>query len=214
VFPALKIADSIARSEVNSRVLIVSVELCTLHFHARNTDDSLISNTIFGDGAAACLVVSDNYAMENQYAGLQLTSFYSSLFDAGKDLMGWNITPINFEMILSSTLPSFIHANIIQFLSEAGQSFGINLNSSDYFAIHPGGKRILDLIGGSMNLHEGALRHSYKVLNDYGNMSSATILFVIKDILKLGLKENEHIFSMGFGPGISIDSLWMTYARF
>lgn len=212
IFPALKIADSIASSDVNARVLIVSVELCTLHFHARNLDDCLISNTIFGDGAAACLVVSDQIAAEHQYPGLHLRGSYSSLLETGKDLMGWNITPINFEMILNSQLPAFINDHIRQFLSDAEQSMGFKMNQINHYAIHPGGKRILDLIGGTIGLDKGLLQHSYTVLSEYGNMSSATILFVLRRIMDQRLNQNEHVFSMGFGPGISIDSIWFTYA--
>jgi predicted naringenin-chalcone synthase len=212
VFPALKIADSIANSDINARILIVSVELCTLHFQARNIDDSLISNTIFGDGAAACLVVSDQTAVENHYAGLHLKGFYSSLLEKGKDLMGWNITPVNFEMILSAQLPTFINDHIRQFLCDAEQSLGLKINQINHFAIHPGGKRILDLIGGNMGLDKGELLHSYAVLSEYGNMSSATILFLLRRIIFQGLKQNEHVFAVGFGPGISMDSIGFTYA--
>ncbi len=212
IFPALKIADSIASSDVNARVLIVSVELCTLHFHARDLDDSLISNTIFGDGAAACLVVSDQIAAENPYSGLHVRGFYSSLLETGKDLMGWNITPVNFEMILNAQLPAFLNDHIRQFLSDAEQSLRFKMNQINYYAIHPGGKRILDLIGGTMGLDAGKLQHSYTVLSEYGNMSSATILFVLRRMMLQGLKQNEHVFSMGFGPGICMDSIWFTYA--
>ena len=89
-FHALKIGDMITKSEPDAKVLIVCVELCTLHFQPKNNHDNLLSNTIFGDGAAAVLMTADD---RNQ-KGISIKGFYSLLLDEGKDLMGWNITPV------------------------------------------------------------------------------------------------------------------------
>ena len=127
--------------------------------------------------------------------------------------MGWNITPINFEMILDAKVPEFIGDEVNDILLKAGKKFNILAEQIDNWAIHPGGKKILDTIKKQLKLDDHDLQHSYKVLNDYGNMSSPTILFVLNEIIQAGLKPNENIFSIGFGPGLSIETALFTYAE-
>lgn len=210
-FPALKLADMIVKTEINARVLIVCVELCTIHFQAKNNNDNLLSNTIFGDGAAAVIVTSDSDTKFNYANGLAINGFYSLLLDKGKDLMGWNITPVNFEMILDAKVPEFIGNEVDNILFNAGRKLKITTASIDKWAIHPGGKKILDSIKKQLQLNDSDLQYSYKVLDQYGNMSSPTILFVLNEIMESPHKKNETIFSIGFGPGLSIETALFTF---
>jgi len=212
-FHALKLGDMIAKTDDNAKVLIVCVELCTLHFQPKNNHDNLLSNTIFGDGASAVIVVSDGHAKKHHQRGITINGFYSLLLSKGNDLMGWNITPLNFEMILDAKVPEFIGDEVNDILLKAGKKFNILAEQIDNWAIHPGGKKILDTIKKQLKLGDHDLQHSYKVLNDYGNMSSPTILFVLNEIIQAGLKPNENIFSIGFGPGLSIETALFTYAE-
>jgi len=211
-FHALKLSDMITKTDENAKVLIVCVELCTLHFKPKNNHDNLLSNTIFGDGAACLIVTSDAYAKLHHHSGLDINGFYAIILDKGKDLMGWNINPVNFEMILDSKVPEFIGGEINDIVLKAGIKLQIKPEAIDNWAIHPGGKKILDTIKQQMKMNDEVLQHSYKVLNDYGNMSSPTILFVLNEILKAKPKTDETIFSIGFGPGISIETALFTYA--
>jgi predicted naringenin-chalcone synthase len=211
-FHALKLSDMITKTDENAKVLIVCVELCTLHFKPKNNHDNLLSNTIFGDGAAALIVTSEAYAKLHQQSGLDINGFYAIILDKGKELMGWNINPVNFEMILDSRVPEFIGEEIEDIVLKAGNKLQIKLETIDNWAIHPGGKKILDTIKRQLKMNDADLFHSYKVLNDYGNMSSPTILFVLNEILKTKPKTDETIFSIGFGPGISIETALFTYA--
>jgi predicted naringenin-chalcone synthase len=210
-FPAIKLGDMIAKTDENAKVLIVCVELCTLHFHPRNNHDNLLSNTLFGDGAAAVIITADNHADNDYRGGMSIKGFYSLLLKNGKDLMGWNITPVNFEMVLNKKIPEFIGDEMDNLVMNAGQKLNITLSAIDKWAIHPGGKKILDIIKNQLKLHDSDLKHSYKVLDEYGNMSSPTILFVLNEIMKTEHKPNETIFSMGFGPGLSIETALFTY---
>ena len=210
-FHALKLSDMITKTDENAKVLIVCVELCTLHFKPKNNHDNLLSNTIFGDGASAIIVTSDAYAKQNMNSGLAINGFYSLVLKRGKDLMGWNINPVNFEMILDSKVPEFIGEEIDEIVLKAGNKLHIKPDAIDNWAIHPGGKKILDTIKRQLNMNDTDLIESYKVLNDYGNMSSPTILFVLNEILKKKPKPDETIFSIGFGPGISIETALLTY---
>lgn len=210
-FHALKLSEMITKTDKFAKVLIVCVELCTLHFKPKNNHDNLLSNTIFGDGASALIVTSEAYAILHHKSGLKIKGFYSILLSRGKDLMGWNINPVNFEMILDSKVPEFIGEEISKIVLKAAKKLNIEPHSIDNWAIHPGGKKILDTIKQQLNMNDSDLAHSYKVLNDYGNMSSPTILFVLNEILKTKPKPNETIFSIGFGPGVSIETALFTY---
>ncbi len=210
-FHALKIGDLITRSDENAKVLIVCAELCTLHFQPKDNNDNLLSNTIFGDGAAAVLLVSDAAAKRNNYKGMTINGFYSILLNKGKGLICWDITPLNFEMVLDAGVPELIGNEVNNILLKAGEKLNFNPSSIAKWAIHPGGKKILDTIKKKVGLSESNMSYSYKILADYGNMSSPTILFVMNEIMQSDNINGEQLFSIGFGPGLSIESALFTY---
>ena len=203
---------TLASTNEDARVLIVCVELCTLHFISKNNNDNILANTIFGDGAAAVLVVPDNYPEENYSGGIALNGFYSLLLEKGKGLMSWNITPVNFEMVLDSAIPVLIGEEVSEIIAKAKIKLGQGSKNIDKWAIHPGGKKILDNIKKQLNLKDTDLQYSYKVLKEYGNMSSPTILFVLKEIFQAQHQPDETIFALGFGPGLNIETAIFTYA--
>jgi len=205
-FPALRIADNIIKSQSDARVLVVCVELCTLHFQPKNNSDNLLSNTIFGDGAAAVIIVSESMANEQRLKGFSLKGFNSILLDKGKELMGWNITPVNFEMILTAGVSDFIGGELERMMTMVSEKLHLTIGTIQHWAVHPGGKKILDTIQRGLQLTNNELRHSYKVLYDYGNMSSPTILFVLNQIFKDNPTSGESVFVLGFGPGISVET--------
>lgn len=205
-FPALKIADSFVKSHDDARVLIVCVELCTLHFQPKSNSDNLLSNTIFGDGAAAVIMVSESLADEQNLKGFSLTGFYPILLKRGKELMGWNITSVNFEMILAAGVPEFLGEELEQLMVAVAQKLNLTVETIHHWAVHPGGKKILDTVQRGLQLKNNELRHSYEVLHNYGNMSSPTILFVLNEIFKSNPKSGDTVFVLGFGPGISIET--------
>ena len=212
-FHALKLGDMIAKTDENAKVMIVCVELCTIHFQPKDNSDNLLSNTIFGDGAAAVIIVADTNAIQNHQSGLAINGFYSLLFNEGKDLMEWNITPVNFEMVLDSRVPEFIGDKVDEIVLKAGKKLNITPSTIDKWAIHPGGKKILDIIKKQLQLNDNDLKYSYKILAEYGNMSSPTILFVLNEIMQAEHKPCETIFSIGFGPGLSIETALFTYVE-
>lgn len=208
-FHALKIGDVITRAEENAKVLIVCVELCTLHFQPKNNSDNLLSNTIFGDGAAAVIMVSESAAAEQQLKGFSLNGFCPVLLSRGKDLMGWNINPLNFEMILSAGIPEFLGEELEQLMAKVDRHLHLTLDAIQYWAIHPGGMKILDTVRNGLQFKNDELSFSYEVLRNYGNMSSPTILFVLSEIFNSNPTSEETVFAMGFGPGISIETASM-----
>ncbi len=212
-FPAQKIADSFTRSDKHARVLVVCVELCTIHFQPKSDNDNLLSNTIFGDGAAALLMVSEEFASSNGLSGLSVKGFNSGVLGDGKELMGWNIKPLNFEMVLNASVPAFIGEKIKEFVSETKRVLDISPGAIDKWAVHPGGRKILDNVKKELGLTDDDMANSYRVLREYGNMSSPTILFIINLIMDQMPAPGEQVLAVGFGPGISVDTILYCYER-
>ena len=175
-------------------------------FVSSSLNDNLLSNTIFGDGAAAVIITSNDFDKK----GLSIKGFYSLLLNKGKDLMGWNITPVNFEMILDSKIPEMIGDEVNSIVANASKKLNISPQSISKWAIHPGGKKIIDVIKTKLHLTDLDTNASYKILDEFGNMSSPTILFVLNELME-EYKAGETIFSIGFGPGLSIETALFAY---
>ena len=200
---ALKMANAICKAEASAKVIIVCTELCTLHFQDVASADNIASSLLFGDGAAAVLVVSDDVDMQ----GLYLKSFYSEIVPKGKDDMSWVIASTGFLMTLSGYVPDLIQADFESLMNKAMDKSGITKEDIQYWCIHPGGKRILDAISKSLDFNGPELSQSFEVLKEYGNMSSPTVLFVLKKIMDtLQSGESANIFGAAFGPGLTMET--------
>lgn len=200
---ALKMADNICRADRHAKVLIVCTELCTIHFQKSCEMDSIASGLLFGDGAAAALVTGDDY----HSPGAIIRNFYSEVALQGRDDMAWRVSGKGFLMHLSAYIPQLLKTGIEPLLKNALRSGGHQKNEITRWAIHPGGKKILETIGSELQLTEDDLRHSFNILRSCGNMSSPTILFVLKDILDELNTSGEKIFAAAFGPGLTMETL-------
>jgi predicted naringenin-chalcone synthase len=207
-FHALKLADAYARADEKAVVLVVCVELCTIHFQPLTDDDNLVANSLFSDGAAAVLVTSDKKAAENKYNGLHICNLFSAVSPDGQKDMAWRISANGFLMTLSSFVPGLVEKGIMPLAQKAVKASGINMDNVQHWAIHPGGKKILEASAKALGIDRDKLKSSFNVLQNFGNMSSSSILFVLKDLWNnhLSWKSNENIFAAGFGPGLTIES--------
>ena len=206
---ALKQADYICRSEENAIVLVICVELCTIHFQKIDDLDNNTANLLFADGAAAALIISDNYAAKNKVNGFEIKKFHSQVALNGKSDMAWKLTSTGFLMTLSAYIPQLIEKDIKVFFDKAISQLGINKQEINHWAIHPGGRKILEVIQKELTLENTDLESSFRVLKNYGNMSSPTFLFVLKDILdtKINKDKKEKTFGVAFGPGLTMESV-------
>ncbi len=127
-------------------------------------------------------MVSDETANKQNWKGFTLTGFCPLLLNNGKSLMGWNITPLNFEMILDAGIPEFLGKEMDHLMEKIAEKLHVSPDMVQHWAVHPGGKKILDSVQRELQMTNKELRHSYNVLRDYGNMSSPTILFVLNEI--------------------------------
>ena len=194
---ALKYAEVICKSQQKAKVLVVLVELCTLHFQKEETLDFITSNLLFGDGAACCMV-------ENSSEGLQIESFYSKLYLENQESMGWHLSSNGFLMSLKNEVPKLIEENIGAFVNNALENAKIPKSEIQNWAIHPGGRKILDVTASSLSLKSEDLEESYETLKNFGNMSSCTLMFILKAIKAT---KKGRTFVAGFGPGITMESL-------
>ncbi|WP_025761476.1 type III polyketide synthase [Dyadobacter tibetensis] len=204
---ALKQADQICRSMENAKVLVVCTELCTLHFQPRFDDDYLLSNLLFADGAAAVIISSNS---ESKYAvTAKMGDFHSMILHSGYQDMAWQLSEQGFLMNLSSYVPRLIKDN----MKEMMNLIGLECGSVDHWAVHPGGKKIVDDFRNALELESHQLSTSYEILRRYGNMSSPTVLFVLAEILSVSQtsQRGQRVFGAAFGPGISIETLQLTY---
>lgn len=200
---ALKMADNICRSDPKARVMIVCTELCTIHFQKDCEMDSIASGLLFADGAAAALVTGEHFGHE----GLSIGHFYSEVALNGQEDMAWNLSQKGFLMRLSSYIPQLLQAGFTPLLQNALDAAGYERDQITRWAIHPGGRKILENIRKELQLHNDDLQVSFDVLKKYGNMSSPTILFVIKEIMEQLNERNEKIFAAAFGPGLTMETL-------
>lgn len=202
---ALKLADALCNENSSARILIVCTELCTLHFQKENNTDSITSSLLFGDGSAAVLVTND----DNELDGLHIKNFYAEVSFRGKKDMSWQLSSSGFLMTLSGYVADLIEENFNELVQNALQHSSLQKADISHWCIHPGGKRILNSIQKSIGITEEALQPSYNVLRDYGNMSSPTILFVLKQImdeLKSNSIKKSNIFGAAFGPGLTMET--------
>jgi alpha-pyrone synthase len=210
-FNALKVANAICKANQEANVLVVCVELCTIHYQKHKNWDLILSNAIFGDGAAAAIIQGE----KPDGTSLQLQSFFCDLASEGKKDMAWHITDNGFEMTLSSYVPQLIKKGINSLTKSLLHHINLDLQDIDYFAIHPGGKRILEVIEEELSIPKEKNSHAYHILKEYGNMSSATVLFVLHNIFQTLKKEDKrkNILSFAFGPGLTLESMLLEVAH-
>jgi len=196
-FPAMKLAKSLVQSTPGAQVLIVDVEACTLHFQKEFQLDVVVANALFADGAAAVLVSADE-------GPLQLHDFRSHIIPGSENDMAWIIGETGFDMKLSSYVPRLIEGNIQAILDRLFADSGWSREALKLWAVHPGGRAILDKTAQVLGLTHNELDVSYDVLRRFGNMSSVTIFFVLQEILNRKLKGK--LFACAFGPGLTVES--------
>ncbi len=191
---ALKLAKHISESSELAKVLVVNIELSTLHFQEKSDINQLISNLIFADGCAATIVSKEPY-------GIQLESFNSTVIPDSTKSMTWNIADDGYTIYLDKNIPALIKKHLPTFLNSI-----IDINEIKHWAVHPGGRGILDLIQKTLKLTDTTMFSSRKILRNYGNMSSATIMFILKEIM-VNETETGLGLASAFGPGLAIETL-------
>ncbi len=193
---ALKLANHIVRSEPHAKVLVVNVELSSLHLQEEWQIEKLLSFLLFGDGASACLVSAEP-------TGIALGKFHAAVIPNSDGLITWHIGDHGFIMHLSGQVPGRIR----RWLPDHGPALLRDRTTNDIalWAVHAGGRSILDSVQQALALRPQALQFSRDVLRAYGNMSSATLIFVLQRILRDAASTGEGM-AMAFGPGLTVET--------
>ncbi len=190
----LKLARHIVRSDPDALALVVNLELCSLHFHETQDLNEVISFLLFGDGCAAALVGRDPH-------GFEIDSFAATRIENTSDLITWRVGDFGFDMVLSGQVPNQIAKAVKAKKAEITGDAPVDL-----WAIHPGGRAILDAVESGLELSEDDLLASRRVLSCFGNMSSATVMFVMEKLLGEA-KSGQRGCAISFGPGMTAEAM-------
>ncbi|NWK98884.1 type III polyketide synthase [Sphingobium lactosutens] len=196
---ALRTARHIVRSEPAARVLVVTVELSSLHFQPERQIERLLMMLQFGDGAAAALVTA---AEDGAGGGIVIDQPFSLNLEDSADLIRWDIGDSGFVMHLSGEVPGRIQAALATEKIRQRILGSDDVTAVDGWAVHAGGRSILDAVEHGLGLDEGALAPSRSVLARFGNMSSATLMFILRDMLGQRVRQGV---ALAFGPGLAAE---------
>ncbi|MFO7629693.1 MAG: type III polyketide synthase [Prochlorococcaceae cyanobacterium] len=211
-FNGLRVARAFVEADPSACVLLCAVELCSLHLQEGWNPDHIVANALFGDGAGAVVAVgSDRDAVAVSSIpnhGLQLLASASTVVPNSEELMGWIIEDHGFSMVLSAQVPSRIAAQLRPWLEHWLAGLGLTLAEVETWAVHPGGPRILGAVLESAGLQPAQIDLSTSVLRQFGNMSSATILFILERLRSQA--GQGPCLALGFGPGLTVEAALLT----
>ena len=199
--PALRVAYHAVRSDPAARVLVINLELCTLHLQETPDLETVLSFLLFGDGASAALMSAEPH-------GIAVLDFRATTLPDSADLITWRIGDQGFDMRLSGKVPGRIAAALrgeLERNDRQGLLRGQPVAEVDLWAVHAGGRTVLDAVEQALRLGATSLDWSRGVLRDFGNMSSATIMFVLQRMLA-GTAAPQNGFAMAFGPGLCAET--------
>jgi predicted naringenin-chalcone synthase len=199
---ALRTARAIAIAEPDARVLVCCVELCSLHIQASQEGGCPVADALFADGAAACLV-----ACSSEPGAPELRRTASILLPQSLDAMGWRVGQAGFMMTLSPAVPDILATSVHPWVRSLLDADGLRIGDIAAWAIHPGGPRVLDSVLAALGLAERDGHASAGVLREHGNMSSATILFILAELLNA--PSAAPMLALAFGPGLTGEALLM-----
>lgn len=194
---ALGVARALAATDPSARVLVCCAEVCSAHFHHDARIDRLIANTLFGDGAAAAIV--DGTARSRAHAP-RLAATHSLLLAGTEDEMAWTIGDHGFEMTLGARVPDILRGEVGAWAATALATHGLRVDEIGAWAIHPGGPRVIESVLESLGLAASAGDASRAILRDHGNMSSATLLFILERLMREDAPRPW--VGLAFGPGL------------
>lgn len=204
-FPALRMAKQFCDADPDANVLIVILELCTLHLKFREETDFLLSGSLFADGGAGVLVSSRK--PETPESAVEIIGFETSIAPDSEADMAWTIGDQGFDMALTTYIPKILGSNVKAGITPLLKRLKTTKEEIRHWGIHPGGRAILDKLQQGLELTDKQVQPSREILRQYGNMSSPTVMFVLNEILKQPLlNEDEKILAMSFGPGLTLEA--------
>jgi len=203
-FPAMRMAAQFCEANPQAVVLVMCLELCSLHLQVSDKPESIVANALFADGAAAAIISAREPAKDRPY--YRVHGFNSALVPSSESHMAWDIGDNGFNMVLSAYVPDLIGSNIREMLGGILAKRDLTPADIDEWAVHPGGRAILEQVEQHLELPADALEISRNVLRDYGNMSSPTVMFVLKGLLEEAETDRAMTCAIAFGPGLTVET--------
>lgn len=194
-------ANLAAKANADAVVLLVAVELCSLTLIKNDYSKSnFIGSSLFSDGVAACIIKGDNFSLPQKQIDIKAAS--SKLYYNSLDVMGWDFGEEGFKVIFSKDIPTFIHQNISADIDGFLAKQGLQIGDIKNFIFHPGGKKVLDAYTDALQIKGDFLKNTREVMNDNGNMSSVTVLYVLDRFIAEGFTDGYGLM-LAMGPGFS-----------
>ncbi len=193
-------ANALAKANPDAVVLLVAVELCSLTLlRSDYSKSNFIGSSLFSDGIAACIVMGDHHTnnTEVKYHASSSKLYYDSL-----EVMGWDFKDTGFKVLFSKDIPTFINEHVREDIDKFLATQGLGLNDIKNFIFHPGGKKVLDAYTDALGVEGDFLQKTREVMNNYGNMSSVTVLYVLEKFMNEGFEDGYGLM-LAMGPGFS-----------
>ncbi len=190
-------------------VLVVAVEICSATFMAGDRSRAnLIASALFGDGAAAAVLVPGG-------SGPTILGGHSQLLDGTEDVMGWDVRDDGLAVRFLRSIPTIVREVIPGFVDQSCAQVGLTPASIVHWALHPGGAKVLEAYAAALGLPAARLAPAHAVLREHGNMSSPTALFVLERILRdtPAPERGGHGLVVGLGPGFSAEAVVFAWSR-
>jgi predicted naringenin-chalcone synthase len=205
---AICLSKEIVEGQANAKALVVCVELCTLHIQPSSSREALYGASFFGDGASACIV--GRAAAEDRSSSFVLGDNRSALLEGSAGEMVWEVGDHGFDLYLSTSIPKLIGEHVPAEVKQLLEGS----TKPELWAIHPGGRGIVDVLQDVFELSDEQTSASRSILRSFGNMSSATILFVLEEMKRKLAEENAALkegVALAFGPGVTAEMIRFTY---
>jgi alkylresorcinol/alkylpyrone synthase len=201
----LSLASRLATADPGSIWLFVTVETCSISIRLDSDDPAaIVATALFGDGAAAAVVTSGTHSLAH------ITGSAEKQWPDTLRIMGWDVDDPGLSVVFDRAIPPFVEAELAEAIDGMCTELGVARNEIDRFCCHPGGVKVIDAIESALELNQGELNLEREVLNDYGNMSAPTVLFVLDRLLQQGLPEK--VMMTAFGPGFTCAGLMLEAA--
>lgn len=197
------------KSFPSARVLFVAVELCSLTYRPQdNSKSNFVATSLFGDGAAAVLIVGEEVALSSPAPAV--VKSMSTIWPASLDVMGWEVVEDGLKVIFSKDIPIIVHEQVKPVMDTFLTKCEIKINDIEYMISHPGGKKVLEAYESALQLPKDKFSFSYDVLKHFGNMSSVTVLFVLQQVLQTDPVSGYGLMT-ALGPGFSSELLLLDW---
>jgi len=193
-------ANTIAKANPDAVVLLVAVELCSLTLIKSDYSKSnFIGSSLFSDGIAAAIVKGDN---QTDKTDINYVASSSKLYYDSLEVMGWDFQDTGFKVLFSKDIPTFINEHIREDIDQFLGGQNLSLADIKNFVFHPGGKKVLDAYNDALAVEGDFMKKTREVMNDYGNMSSCTVLYVLEKFMTEGFEDGYGLM-LAMGPGFS-----------